>query len=65
MEDRLITSELTGDDGSFDVSLRPKVLAEYVGQTKAKENLKVFIGAARGRGESLDHVLFYGPPGLG
>lgn len=65
MEDRLITSEPTGDDGSFDVSLRPKVLEEYVGQTKAKENLKVFIGAARGRGESLDHVLFYGPPGLG
>jgi len=65
MGDRLITSELTSDDGSFDVSLRPKVLEEYVGQTKAKENLKVFIGAARGRGESLDHVLFYGPPGLG
>ena len=65
MEDRLITSEPTADDGSFDVSLRPKVLEEYVGQTKAKENLKVFIGAARGRGESLDHVLFYGPPGLG
>jgi Holliday junction DNA helicase RuvB len=65
MEDRLITSGEMGDDGSFDVSLRPKVLTEYIGQSKAKENLKVFIDAARGRGESLDHVLFYGPPGLG
>jgi Holliday junction DNA helicase RuvB len=65
MEDRLITSGTTNDDGSFDVSLRPKVLSEYVGQSKAKANLKVFIDAARGRGESLDHVLFYGPPGLG
>lgn len=65
MEERLITAEDTGDDSSFDLSLRPKVLTEYVGQTKVKENLKVFIRAARGRGESLDHVLFYGPPGLG
>ena len=65
MEERLITAENTGDDGSFDMSLRPKVLTEYVGQSKVKENLKVFISAARGRGESLDHVLFYGPPGLG
>jgi Holliday junction DNA helicase RuvB len=65
MEERLITAETTGDDGSFELSLRPKVLREYIGQNKAKENLKVFIDAARGRGESLDHVLFYGPPGLG
>ena len=65
MEDRLITAATSGDDGSFDVSLRPKVLREYIGQSKVKDNLKVFIGAARGRGESLDHVLFYGPPGLG
>ncbi len=65
MEDRLITAASTSDDGSFDVSLRPKVLTEYIGQSKVKENLKVFIGAARGRSESLDHVLFYGPPGLG
>ncbi len=65
MEDRLITAEDTGDDSSFDLSLRPKILTEYVGQNKVKENLKVFISAARGRGESLDHVLFYGPPGLG
>jgi len=65
MEERIITAENTGDDGSFDLSLRPKVLTDYVGQSKVKENLKVFISAARGRGESLDHVLFYGPPGLG
>jgi len=65
MEERLITAQTTNEDGSLDLSLRPKVLDEYVGQAKIKENLKVFIGAARGRGESLDHVLFYGPPGLG
>jgi len=61
----MITAATTGDDGAFDTTLRPKVLAEYIGQLKVKENLKVFIDAARGRGESLDHVLFYGPPGLG
>jgi Holliday junction DNA helicase RuvB len=65
MDDRMITTATTGDDFSFDMTLRPKVLAEYIGQLKVKENLKVFIDAARGRGESLDHVLFYGPPGLG
>ena len=65
MEDRLITAEITGEEGSYDLSLRPKILTEYIGQNKVKANLKVFIGAARGRGESLDHVLFYGPPGLG
>ena len=65
MEDRLINAETTGEDGSYDLSLRPKILTEYIGQNKVKANLKVFIGAARGRGESLDHVLFYGPPGLG
>jgi Holliday junction DNA helicase RuvB len=65
MEERLITAETSGDDGSFDLSLRPKILTEYIGQSKTKANLKVFIGAARSRGESLDHVLFFGPPGLG
>ena len=64
-EDRLITAIETEEDGTFDVSLRPRILTEYVGQSKVKENLKVFISAARSRGESLDHVLFYGPPGLG
>jgi len=64
-EDRLITAIETEEDGTFDVSLRPRILTEYVGQSKVKENLKVFISAACNRGESLDHVLFYGPPGLG
>jgi len=65
MSDRLITPQSTGDDRAFELSLRPRSLDEYVGQGKIKENLKVFVGAARGRSEALDHVLFYGPPGLG
>lgn len=63
-EERIVTSTLTGEDEG-EVSLRPRHLDEYVGQSKAKENLSVFIEAARMRGESLDHVLLYGPPGLG
>jgi len=65
MTDRLITSQSTGDDLNFEQSLRPRTIDEYIGQGKIKDNLKVFVGAARGRNESLDHVLFYGPPGLG
>jgi Holliday junction DNA helicase RuvB len=65
MTDRLIASQPTGEDRAFEQSLRPRALTDYVGQGKIKENLKVFIGAARGRSEALDHVLFYGPPGLG
>jgi len=65
MIDRLITAGTSGDDDRFDASLRPRTLSEYVGQAKAKENLQVFIDAARHRREALDHVLFYGPPGLG
>jgi len=65
MSERLITAEPQGGDDQFEASLRPRQLNEYVGQAKAKENLQVFIDAARGRGEALDHVLFYGPPGLG
>ena len=65
MTDRLITPALAGDDASLEASLRPRTLGEYVGQGKAKENLQIFIDAARGRREALDHVLFYGPPGLG
>ena len=65
MTDRLITSQPIGEDRTFELSLRPRALTEYVGQGKIKENLKVFIGAARNRSEALDHVLFYGPPGLG
>jgi Holliday junction DNA helicase RuvB len=60
---RLISSEKRGED--IDVSLRPQVLDDFVGQAAARANLKVFIEAARGRGEALDHVLFVGPPGLG
>ena len=65
MSDRLISAISDQDDDQVEVSLRPRTLAEYVGQSKAKENLQIFIEAARGRNESLDHVLFYGPPGLG
>jgi Holliday junction DNA helicase RuvB len=65
MPDRLISPATAGDDDRFDASLRPRTLSEYIGQTKAKENLKIFIDAARHRREALDHVLFYGPPGLG
>ena len=65
MTERIITAGLTGDDNSFEHGLRPRSLEEYVGQSKAKENLRVFIDAARNREEALDHVLFFGPPGLG
>ena len=65
-EDRLMdTSEIPQDLVEGDNPLRPKTLDEYVGQEKAKENLSVFIEAAKGRKEALDHVLLYGPPGLG
>lgn len=64
-ENRIVTPEYTRDEGESESSLRPKTLAEYIGQDKAKENLKVFIDAAKLRGEPLDHVLLYGPPGLG
>ncbi len=62
---RVITPDITEDDLFIETSLRPRALADYVGQEKAKGNLRVFIDAARGRGEALDHVLLYGPPGLG
>ena len=65
-ESRLVTPEFTGgEDDSLELSLRPRALKDYLGQEKAKENLKVYMDAAKGRGESLDHVLLYGPPGLG
>src|SRR5437868_9669792 len=54
-----------GDDAHYDRTLRPKTFADYVGQTKHKENLRVFVEAARRRGEPLDHMLLCGPPGLG
>lgn len=65
MEKRIITTELTTEDSVIEHSLRPQYLAEYIGQEKAKEKLKVYIEAAKQRDESLDHVLLYGPPGLG
>jgi Holliday junction DNA helicase, RuvB subunit len=64
-EARVVSSALTAEDAASELSLRPRTLDEYVGQAKAKENLKVFIEAAKKRGEVLDHVLLYGPPGLG
>lgn len=64
-ENRIITTSETIEDKDSEYSLRPRVLDEYIGQKKAKENLKVFIEAAKQRGDALDHVLLYGPPGLG
>lgn len=64
-EDRIISSRTLEEDSDIEFSLRPKTLGEYIGQDKVKENMQVFIDAARERGEALDHVLLYGPPGLG
>lgn len=64
-ENRMVAPEFTPEDVDVEYSLRPKTLEEYVGQEKAKENLSIFIQAAKGREEPLDHVLLYGPPGLG
>src|SRR5512134_1953521 len=65
MIERLVTPEPQEEDGSIDSSLRPRWLAEYVGQERVKENLRILIEAAKARDEALDHVLLYGPPGLG
>lgn len=65
MEERMISNEIHEEDTSIELSLRPSTLAQYIGQHKAKENLAIFIEAARLRNEPLDHVLLYGPPGLG
>ncbi|MGM9946270.1 MAG: Holliday junction branch migration DNA helicase RuvB [Lysinibacillus sp.] len=65
MTDRLLSSESNAFDEQFELSLRPQRLSQYIGQQKVKENLKIFIEAAKLREESLDHVLLYGPPGLG
>lgn len=63
---RLVAPQVTSDENEdFEVSLRPKTLDEYIGQEKVKDNLKIYIQAAKKRGDSLDHVLLYGPPGLG
>ena len=65
MKNRIITTDVTKEDESLEKSLRPRSLSEYIGQDKVKKNLEVFIEAAKRRHESLDHVLLYGPPGLG
>ncbi len=65
MKKRVISTDLMEEDYKIENSLRPKLLCDYIGQSKAKENMKVYIEAAKARGESLDHVLLYGPPGLG
>ena len=65
MSKRIIQTDLAGEDIVIEKGLRPESLDQYVGQSKAKNNLKIFIEAAKSRNEPLDHVLFYGPPGLG
>lgn len=65
MKKRVISTELMEEDYKNENSLRPKFLTDYIGQKKAKENMKIYIEAAKARGDALDHVLLYGPPGLG
>jgi len=65
LKDRLVSAAPVEDDSSFELKLRPQRLQEFIGQAKVKENLDVAIQAAKSRGEALDHVLLYGPPGLG
>lgn len=65
MNKRIITTDITTEDIKTESQLRPRYLDDYIGQDKVKENLRIFIEAAKNRGEALDHVLFYGPPGLG
>ena len=65
MPRRMIETNITEEDVRIEGSLRPKKLSDYIGQTKVKENLKIYIEAAKQRGDALDHALFYGPPGLG
>ena len=65
MERRIITTEATEEDVRIETTLRPQCLEDYIGQEKIKSTLKIYIEAAKSRGEALDHVLFYGPPGLG
>ena len=65
MKKRIITTENLEEDLKIENHLRPQLLKDYIGQEKAKETLGIYIEAAKSRQESLDHVLFYGPPGLG
>ena len=65
MDDRLVTAARVDEDAQYEVGLRPRAIDDYIGQDRVRENLQVSIAAARQRGEALDHVLLYGPPGLG
>ena len=65
MDDRILTASRVDDDAQYEAGLRPRTLDDYIGQDRVRENLEVSIAAARQRGEALDHVLLYGPPGLG
>ena len=65
MAKRVIETNLTEEDVKIEGSLRPKTLDDYIGQKKAKDSLRIYIEAAKQRKDALDHVLFYGPPGLG
>src|SRR6185437_5435752 len=65
MSDRLVSASSFDDDIQFETSLRPRRLADFTGQARLKENLQIAIEAARKRGDAMDHVLLYGPPGLG
>ena len=62
---RIVTGAALDEDARIDASVRPKRLADYIGQSRVKENIEIAIQAAKSRGEALDHVLLYGPPGLG
>ena len=64
-ESRILSTEASQEDSEVEINLRPKTFEEYIGQEKVKEMLKIYIAAAKARGDSLDHVLLYGPPGLG
>ena len=65
MIERVLSPKLRDEDIALDTSLRPRRLAEYIGQEKIKQNLEILLQAAKGRGEAIDHILLYGPPGLG
>jgi Holliday junction DNA helicase RuvB len=65
MDDRILTASRVDDDAQYEAGLRPRTLDDYIGQDRVRENLQVSIAAARKRGDALDHVLLYGPPGLG
>src|SRR6478672_7269796 len=65
MDDRIVTAHMMMEDQAVEYSLRPRYLAEYIGQAQVKDNLKIYIEAAKMRREPLDHVLLFGPPGLG